>query len=290
MTETTVQNVIIIANCVVNLALAFVAITGNALVLYGVWKTPSLRSPSILLLCALASTDFSVGFIAQPMFIAKSFVELFSQSVNLKLLFINIFFAIGSCLCGSSLAMMTGISIDRLIAIYKPLQYPSIVTSSRVTRILVAIWTVAILAASSRFWEKRVLFVSIFSSIFICLIITIICHATMYKIMGRHRRQIHSQIQAFDDRNARTIRIISLRKSAFNAYVLFIALVICYCPYLVVRIVYFIRKASELKLGNFISVTMVFLNSALNPLLYFWRIREIRLAVLRTLRKLFSRE
>ena len=108
--------------------------------------------------------------------------------------------------------------------------------------------------------------------------------------MRRHRLQIHSQIQAFDDRNARTISIISLRKSAFNAYVLFIVLVICYCPFLVVRIVYFIGKASELNLGYFLSVTMVFLNSALNPLLYFWRIREIRLAVLRTFRKLVSRE
>ena len=115
MTETTAEQVIIIANCVVNLALAFFAITGNALVLYGVWRTPSLRSPSILLLCGLASTDFSVGFIAQPIFIARSFVELFSRSVNLKLIFIKIYGTIGSCLCGSSLAMMAVISIDRLI-------------------------------------------------------------------------------------------------------------------------------------------------------------------------------
>ena len=144
MTETAVAQVILIANCVVNLALAFVAITGNALVLYGVWKTPSLRSPFILLLCGLASTDFSVGFITQPMFIARSFVGLFSRSVNLKLIFIKICDMIGLCLCGLSLAAMTGVSTDRLIAIYTPPQYPSIVTSSRVTRILVAIWIVSI--------------------------------------------------------------------------------------------------------------------------------------------------
>ena len=163
MTETAVEQVIIIANCVVNLALAFVAIFANALVLYGVWKTPSLRSPFILLLCSLASTDFSVGFIAQPMFIATSFVGLFSRSVNLKLIFIKIHSTIAFCLCGGSLAMTTGISIDRLIAIHKPPQYPSIVTSSRVTRILVAIWIVSILAASSEFWETRVLFGSVYA-------------------------------------------------------------------------------------------------------------------------------
>ncbi|XP_067024699.1 melanocyte-stimulating hormone receptor-like [Acropora muricata] len=288
--EIAVQHVIIIANCVLNLALAFVVITGNALVLYGVWKTPSLRSPSILLLCGLATTDFSVGFIAQPIFVARSFIGLFSRSVNLKLIFIKIYRTIGFCLCGSSFAMMAGISIDRLMAIHKSLQYPSIVTSSRVTRIIVAIWIVSILAATSEFWETRVLFAFICSSVFICLNIFIICHVTIYKIMRRHRLQIHSQIQAFDDRNARTIRIISLRKSVFNASVLFIVLVICYCPYLVVYIVYFNDKAGEFNLGFLLSTTAVFLNSALNPLLYCWRIREIRLAVLRSFRKLVSRE
>ncbi|XP_074608781.1 adenosine receptor A2a-like [Acropora palmata] len=280
MTETAVEQVIIIANCVVNLALAFVAIFGNALVLYGVWKTPSLRSPSILLLCGLASTDFSVGFIAQPIFIARSFVDLFSRSVSLKLIFIKIYDMIGLCLCAISLAMMTGISIDRLIAIHKPLQYPSIVTSSRVTRILVAIWIVTI------FWQQP----PSFGRSEFCSLLSVHMHAIIYKVMRRHRLQIHSQIQAFDDRNARTIRIISLRKSAFNAYVLFIVLVICYCPYLVVCIVSIIGKAGELKLGFLLSTTVVFLNSALNPILYCWRIREVRLVVLRTFRKIVSRE
>ena len=289
MAETVAQHFMIIANCVVNLALAVVAITGNALVLYAVWKTPSLRSPSILLLCGLASTDFSVGLIAQPIFIAGGFAEVFSQSVNLKLMFKKVYDTIAFSLCGGSLGMMTGISIDRVIAIQKPLQYPSIVTSSRVAPILVAIWVVSLLAATTEFWEKRVLFASICSSVFICLSICVICHAAMYKIMRRHRLQIQSQIQAFDDRNART-STISHRKSAFNAFVVFIVLVICYFPYLVVYIVYFIGKAGELKLEFLLSATVVFLNSALNPLLYCWRIREIRLAVLQTLRRLFSRE
>ena len=290
MDQTAAQHVIIIANCVVNLALACVAITGNAFVLYGVWKTPSLRSPSNLLLCGLASTDLSVGLIAQPISITEGIVGLYSRSENLKLILDKADATIGLFLAGTSLFMMTGISIDRLIAIVKPLQYPSIVTSSRVTRILMAVWVVCVLEVSIQFWEERIMFAFVSSSVVICLSISIICHAIIYKVMRRHRLQIHSQIQAFDDRNARTIRIISLRKSAFNAYVLFIVLVICYCPFLVVSIVYFIGKAGELQLGFLLSSTAVFLNSALNPLLYCWRIREIRLAVLRTFRKLVSRE
>ena len=201
----------------------------------------------------------------------------------------NAYQTIGLFLCGTSLFIMTGISIDRLIAIVKPLHYRSIVTSSRVTRVLVAILAVNALAACTKLWELRVLFASISTFIFICLSISIICHATMYKIMRRNRLQIQYQIQAFEDTNTRT-SMASLRKSAFNVLVVFTVLAICYFPHLVVYIVYFIGKAGDLKLWFLLSSTVVFLNSALNPLLYCWRIREIRLAVLQTIWRLFSRE
>ena len=226
MTRTAVEQFIIIANCVVNIPLAFVAITGNALVLYAVWKTPALRSPSILLLCGLASTDVCVGLIAQPLFIAGNFIDLFSRSEDLKFKFEKAYKTMGMTLCGASLFMVAGVSIDRLIAIVKPLQYPSVVTSSRVTRTLVAIWVLNALAASTQFWNKQVLFALIFTFIFVCSCICIICHATMHKIMRRHRLQIHAQVQAVDDSNTRAM-MASLRKSAFNTFVLFIVLVIC---------------------------------------------------------------
>ena len=289
MTGTAVEQFIIIAICIVNTALASVATSGNALVLYAVWKRPALRSPSILLLCGLASTDLCVGLIAQPLFISGRYINLYSRSGNLKLMLENAYKVIGLSLCGTSLLIMTGISIERLIAIVKPLQYPSIVTSSRVTRILLAILAVNALIACTWFWDNQVLYAFISSSVFICLSISIICHATIYKIMRRHRLQIHSQIQAFEENTTRT-SMPSLRKSAFNAFVVFIVLVICYFPYLVVYIVYFIGKAGDLELWFLLCMTVVFLNSALNPLLYCWRIREIRLAVLQTFHRLFSTE
>ena len=289
MSETAAQHFIIIANCVANVALAFVAISGNALVLYGVWKAPAPRSPSTLVLCALASTDLLVGSVAQLFFIVRSFISLYSQSESLKQVIIEAYTTVGITLCATSLFIIAGISIDRLIAIVKPLQYPSIVISSRVTRFLVVIWAVSALSATTLFWGTPTLFALIPTGIFISLIICIICHATVYKIMRRHRLQIHSQIQAFEDANART-SMASLRKSAFNAFVVFIVLVICYFPHLVVYIVYFIGKAGDLELGFLLSSTVVFSNSALNPLLYCWRIREIRLAMLQTFRKLVLRE
>ena len=46
-----------------------VSIIANSLVVAAVWKTPSLRYPSILFLCNLALSDFIVGLVVAPLFI-----------------------------------------------------------------------------------------------------------------------------------------------------------------------------------------------------------------------------
>ena len=288
MTETGAQ-FITIANALVNLPLASVAILGNALVLYGVWKTPSLRSPSNLLLCGLASTDLSVGLIAQPVFITEVLVGLYSRSANLTVAFTKAHKMIGRSLCGVSLLMIAGISIDRFIAIVKPLHYPSTVTSIRVTRFVVASWALAVLSPSTEFWNPTVMHFISFVFLLICLCSSITCHTTMYKIMRRHRLQIQIHVQAIDDSITITT-MARLRRSAFNTFVVFIVLMICYFPYLAVYLMRFAGKGGDIKLWIQLSVTVTFLNSALNPFLYCWRIREIRVATLRAFRKLVSKE
>ena len=142
------ESAIMLVNCVVNIILAFTATIGNVLVLYAVWKKPTLRSPSILLLSGLASTDLAVGLIAQPLFIARSLINLYTRSERLKETFERGFKTIGFSLCAVSLGIIAGTSLDRLIAILKPLQYPSIVTVRRVTCIVLAIWAVCVVAGT----------------------------------------------------------------------------------------------------------------------------------------------
>ena len=279
------ESAIMLVNCVVNIALAFTATIGNVIVLYAVWKTPSLRSPSILLLCGLASTDLAVGLIVQPLFIASSLNHLYPRPEKLKLTFRMGYNATGFSLCGASLCIISGISLDRLIAIVKPLQYPSIVTVRRVTCILFAIWAVSVLVGTTQFWEERILLPSIASGIFIGLCISVICHMAIFKIVRRHRIQIQIQVRVFERADA-TASMASLRKSAFNAFIFFIVLVICYFPYLVVYIIYFAREIRDGILGRSLASTVVFMNSALNPFLYCWRVRELRQAVLQVFRKL----
>ncbi|XP_068713152.1 melanocortin receptor 4-like [Montipora foliosa] len=277
------ESAIMLVNCVVNIVLTFTATIGNMLVLYAVWRKPTLRSPSILLLCGLALSDLAVGLIAQPLFIARSFLNLYTRSERLKETFERGSKTIAFSLCGVSLGIIAGTSLDRLIAIVKPLQYPSIVTVRRVTCIVLAIWAVCVVGGTIQIWEKRIRLPSIASWIFIGFCISVTCHATIFKIVWRHRIEIQNQARAFEGANA-AASMASLQKFAFNALIFFIVLAICYSPYLLVYIINLARERGEDLLGRSLATTVVFMNSALNPFLYGWRVPELRNAMLQVFR------
>ena len=276
----------LVINCAINIPLALTSIAGNALVLHAVWKTPTLRSPSMLLLCSLALSDLAVGAVAQPLFIANDLIVVYSQSERLKRIFFNFSNIFGFSLCGISLGTVAAISVDRLIAIQKSLQYLSIVTIPRVRRILVAIWITGVIFASSRFWEGNIRLGAIVVVICVCLCISTICHVKIYRIVRHHQNAIQIQLNAVETNNGDVNNnILGQKKSAFNAFIVFLVLIICYCPLLVV---YTVSKIYPINLFLAISITstIVFVNSCLNPFLYCWRLCEVREVVLQTCHKL----
>ena len=273
-----VERVILLTNAAVNIPLALASLIGNSMVLQAIRKTPSLRSPLTSLICGLALSDLVVGTLVQPFFIADILVQLYVQSQGFKHTFRRCYNTIGFYLCGVSLCTIACISIDRFIAIEKPLRYPSIVTTYRISRLLLAIWSICLLLASSQFWEERLLLASIASVVSISLSVSTISHVRMYKIVRRHQTEIGAQLQAVEN-SLTIINMKSLHKAAINAFIVFIVLFVCYCPYLVVYIVTSGSRKNSATVARSLSSTVVFTNSALNPIVYCWRLRKIRRAV-----------
>ena len=275
-----IEQVVLLTNVAVNVPLALASVSGNCLVLRAVRKMPSLRSPFTFLLCGLALSDLAVGAIVQPFFVANELVDLYVRSEGFQDTFRRSYNTVAFCLCGVSLCTIACVSIDRLIAIQTPLRYSSIVTTYRISRILVAIWTICLFVASSQFWEERLLTVAVAIVICISLSVSTISHVRMYKIVRRHRIEIDLQQQTVEN----NVSIISLHKSAFNAFIVFTVLFVCYFPYMVVYVVSSVSDMDNVTVATSLSSTVVFANSALNPIVYCWRLREIRQAVLRLLR------
>ena len=279
----TIKNVLVI-NCALNIPLALTTIVGNTLVLHAVWKTPALRSPSMFLLCGLALSDLAVGAIVQPLFIANDLLIFYSRVQRLKYVFLSVYNMFGFLLCGISLCTITAISVDRLIAVRKSLQYSSFVTVTRVRCLLVVIWTSCIVLASAHFWQQMIQVAGIAIMVCACLCISAYSHVKIYKTVRHHQNAIQIQLQAVETNYGNVNNVSSLKKSAFNALLFFLVLVICYSPYFVVYVVTSVNPITVF-LSRSLASTIVFINSCINPFLYCWRLSELREVVKQTCRE-----
>ena len=284
--ESATHETLIIINCALNVPMMFISIIGNALVLAAIFKTPSIRSTSMTMLCSLAVSDLLVGLIAQPLYVADEIKSLMAQD---RLLY-RVSAMIGFFVCGVSLATMTAISIDRFLALHYHMRYATLVTEFRVRFTLGMIWLIMFLWLGFYLWNKFVyhLMAGIFTAI--CMIICTFSYIRIYRIVWLHKLQIHTQQLAVGSSNAaNNMQIARLKNSAINTFLFYLCMVICYFPNFVLMTL-FGTIYKDWKGEWTFATTVVFMNSTINPILYCWRLRELRTAVTRIAKQLFLKE
>ena len=238
---------------------------GNSAILIAIWKTPSLRSAANIFLSSLAFSDLAVGLIVQPLFIAS--VQRRMYSVFILYVTVGIFFSIASFLT------VTAIGIERLLALQLHLRYHAVVTQFRVTWVVIFIYFISGVIASSSLWIPSVSSVIYISFVFGNFVV----YMKIYLIIRRHQRQIQHQQRGQQDNIFSGAK--RFKKTALKTFLVCIVLVCCYMPYsLVVKITLIAGLPFSPKVYS-ITVGLVFLNSSINPLLYYWRDNEIRTAL-----------
>uniref|UniRef100_A0A914VXH8 G-protein coupled receptors family 1 profile domain-containing protein n=1 Tax=Plectus sambesii TaxID=2011161 RepID=A0A914VXH8_9BILA len=120
-------------------------VVGNALVIAAVMLRRRLRSATGLLILSLAVADLFVGLFVLPLSISNEVLGdywLFSQ------LWCQIYLAVDVWMCTASIYNLVAISLDRYIAILKPLNYPMLVTKHRARIIIALVWISSFLICS----------------------------------------------------------------------------------------------------------------------------------------------
>ena len=280
-----VPRLFIVLNSTVNTILMILSILGNSVVITAVWKTPSLRYPSILLLCGLALSDIAVGSIVEPLFIAVELLKMYGYpkgDCRLE----TTFFIIAFVLCGVSFANVTLTSLDRYLAIQFPLRYDTIVTIPRVYALIILCWVGSTFCATLLLWNTTVFSyaVAVAMAVFISTCSTI--YIKIYRVVLRHRNEIQAQEQAVYVTNE--LNMARLKKCCINSFFVYYFLLLCYLPLFIAWILSIVSENDInspvlWKLAN----TAAYLNSALNPFLYCWRLPAIREPVMISLRKCF---
>ena len=196
---------------------------------------------------------------------------------------------IGFFVVGVSIGTITAISVDRVLALHYHMRYAIIVTNTRVKFTVGAIWSVMFLSLGFYLWDKYVfhLMAGVFSAVYI--IICTASYAKIYRIVRVHQQQINIQHNAVENKNAGSkMHLSRVKKTAMSTFVFYICMLFCYFPGFVLLTLFGTLHVPWKPEWTF-SSTLTFMNSAINPFLYCWRLRELREAIVKTTKQLFHR-
>ena len=272
----------------VNIFLAIAAFLGNALILFALHKESSLHPPSKLMYRCLAVTDLCVGVFAQPLFVIQ-LMSVAHKRIQLCLTVLSINDVTGAISSGVSLLTITALSVDRLVALSLALRYrqvSQVITLRRTRVVVIVIWLLNISANILRsFWSyfliSRVISVVIYSS----LVISALSYLKIYLALRHHSNAMEDIAQQDrPKREGNSPNMARYRKTVSTALCVQITMIACYLPYAIV--VPMARYSPSLNIAFRLSITLAFLNSSLNPILYCWKINGVRQAVKDIIRQL----
>lgn len=129
--------------------LVVVVVLGNALVIAAVLLRRRLRSATGLLILSLSLADLLVGTVILPFSIANEVLDqywIFGES------WCTIWLTMDIWMCTASIYNLVAISIDRYIAIIKPLNYPMLVTKFRARCTVAVVWIGSFIICSPSFF------------------------------------------------------------------------------------------------------------------------------------------
>ena len=277
-----------IANCVFNSFLSYTAIMLNIVTIHAIRKTSSLPKTLKTLLLSLAVSDVGVGLVNQP-FNTSILIKWLQQS-NPGCNTYKVFHIITYLFSFASFLGVVAVNVDRFLAIHLHLRYQELVTHKRVVSVVISIWVISAFLAFSIFAISLYIYsyIMVILAVLGAIILTIV-YVRIYLVVRQHKNQIQVlQVQQVAHADQLQLaNLSSLIKSTVGIFYVYFVFLVCYLPYLISLVATKMNGPSiALKGFSVFSLTVVFLNSSLNPVIYCWKMKHIRHAVINILRNM----
>lgn len=275
-----------IATCALNVLFAMSSTLLNSVVLLAIWKTRALHTPSNTLLSGLAASDLAVGCIVQPLYITMKLLEIqqhLGPYCRVRIASETLTLVVS----GTSFLTLTFIAVERYLALYLHLRYKAIVTCKRVAICLAISWLLPVVWALSRFWLSSRTFAAITGLVIIvCLLLNTWAYFQIFRFVKHHKTQIEnitSSLQA----SGSTVEISKYNKTVVTMATLLLILIVSYASFVGVTNSIAFGFGGKNRRALFTAYTVlanwIFATSSLNPVLYCWRLREIRQAAIKVI-------
>ena len=275
-----------IANCIFNNFLTHTSIILNIVTIYAIHKTSAIAKTLKTLLLSLAISDVAVGLFNQPLY--TFFLVKWLQLDNLNCNIYQVLSIAGYLFSAVSFLGVVAVSVDRFLAVHLHLRYQELVTQKRVVVVVISKWLCSAFVSSVALWglpgARNITesVVAVFG-----FVVTFVVYTRIYLTVRRHKNQIHSmQIQEVAHSDG-IKHFIVLIKSTVSIFYVYLVLLICYLPsFICMAVVRIYGSSIALKHFFLYSMTLVFFNSSLNPVIYCLKMRHVRRAIMDILRKM----
>jgi hypothetical protein len=261
-----------------NIAMSLFGTLANVLVIMAYYRSVRLRTVQNTMFLLLAITDVSITAFAQPVFVVAILRGLLGNhscilwglDTILSFLFVEL-----------SLVTIVILSLQSYITLAYPYRWQSIITRSRLNLVFVFSWLFILLKTLSIFQHYNFVLYGGICVIFLAIITVVFTWSWTYKLVARHRRAIQTAQTPSSSQNVAQKKIL---RSTITSFAIILSLLACYFLDMCFSIFEHFLNASRLGDNTYgilwsLAMTLMYLNSLLNPCLVFWRSTCFREAV-----------
>ena len=283
----------LIANCVFNALLSFTAITLNIVTIIALRKPLTIPRALKIFLLSLAVSDLGVGLLVQPLYITRLVMMIKENTQTLYFdITLNSFYATGTFLSYATFFVVVALTADRFLALHLHLRYQELVTHKRVVAVVISICIISAILMLLSIWIPNAVGIIFLPVASVCYLTTALFYFKIYLAVRHHSNQIHVlQAQLAQNNEGDTANAARERKAAVGTFYVYLVFLICYLPSTCAWIIH--RSAGQstmlVQFGYYVN-SLMFLNSSLNPLVYSWKMRHVRHAIMEILRNIMPHQ
>ena len=279
-----------IATCVFNAFFGFTAITFNIVTILALRKPLTIPRAVKTLLMSVAVSDLGVGLLVQPLYVTL-LVMLIQENTQTRTFEImdNLYGKITDFFTYASFFGVVTLATDRFLAIHLHLRYQELVTHKRVVAVVISTWILSAIVMLLLGWTSSNGVTIIFLIVdFVCYLTTALFYFKIYSAVRYHTNQMQVLEEQLAHNNGGNMENAAReRKAAVDTFCVFLVFLICYLPNMCVWIIQTSTGPSTvLRHFGLHSNTLMLLNSSLNPMIYCWKMRPVRHAIMEILRNI----
>ena len=287
-----------VLTCLLNAIFAVVATLTNGFIVTAIVRTPSLHSPSNILLGCLSLTDFLTGLVVQPSVVVVSALMARSRDdkANIEIHLNNactaftIYLFVATILSSMTLFSLTAISVDKFLALRLHLRYKELVTIQRVAAVEAVFLCGSIAGAVTLMFNQTVAVLTFgVVGMGICIPVSFSAQMRVFVIVRQYERKVVENIELrsrLQGQQVTVTEIAKVNKNSRTVLLVWAVLFMCVGPFLGASIAFAVKGFTvDVNIAFNVGVTIMFINSSINPFLYGTRTSGIRQAVWRLLRR-----